>query len=247
MPDWRDHDTWKALVDGVVYDDRGTPVELRTFDCGELLVPVGRLLICDPYVVDIFWSEHVEVADRLHPDSLPPLLPIAPGRYPVKITIADVSGELDWSHPRNAYITLFLSQADEVRRAPLPIYTGWSDRLGIGVDCGTVCLVDLGVLTPSVLAQIEEEEEPYWDDCLEEEDHIAYGVANLDLPGLVGKANMIVLTSGWGDGFYPIVGGYDASGKLVRVHVDFCLSTHWAGQRCPQVEDEEPPDERAFE
>jgi hypothetical protein len=240
MLDWRDHDTWKALADGVVYDDEGESVELRTFDCGELIVPVGRLMICDPYTVEIFTSESIELDERLLPDNFPPLLPIQPGRYPVKATIADVSGKLDWSHPRNAYVTLFLTQADEVRRAPLPIYKFWGDHLGIGVDCGTVCLVDAGVLTTDLLARIEDEELPYWDDCLNEADHIAYGVANLDLPGLVGKANMIIATSGWGDGLYPIIGGYDAAGKLVRVHVDFCLATHWAGQRYPVEEDDEP-------
>jgi hypothetical protein len=232
-----DDEHWNALVDGKVVEEDGVPIGLRVVDCGELLAPFGQLMICDPIATEIFWSESFAYEERLLDEHLPPLLTIRPGRYQVKVTIADVSGELDGSHPRNAYLTLCLADAAEFRREPILKYE-CCGRLGIGIDSAKICMVDRGILSLAVLAQIEQREKPYWYDCLEEEDHIAYGVANLDLPGLVGQANMILLTSGWGDGTCPVIGGYDAAGNLVRVHVDFCLFSHWAWGH-HEAEDEE--------
>lgn len=224
---WPSDEHWMALADGKVVGEAGAAIASRVVDCGELLLPVGELMLCDPLASDIFWSEAVEFADRLAEGNLPPLLAVPPGRYPVKATIADVSGRLDGSHERNAYVTLFLSDDAETRRELIPAYECLG-RFGIGVDGGSICMVDRGVLTPELLAQIEVNEKPYWQDGLAEVDDIAYGIANLDLPGLVGRANMILLESGWGDGLYPVVGGFDDAGNLVRVHVDFRLTSHWA-------------------
>ena len=30
----------------------------------------------------------------------------------------------------------------------------------------------------------------------------------------------MIIHSGWGDGTYPLIGGYDANGELVAVHID---------------------------
>lgn len=34
----------------------------------------------------------------------------------------------------------------------------------------------------------------------------------------------MVFRSGWGDGHYPTIGGYDAGGALVAVHLDFFVA-----------------------
>ena len=47
-------------------------------------------------------------------------------------------------------------------------------------------------------------------------------VVNLALPHAPGGENVVAVSSGWGDGYYP-VGGYDANGRLAAVHVDFFL------------------------
>lgn len=36
-------------------------------------------------------------------------------------------------------------------------------------------------------------------------------------------ADTVILQSGWGDGTYPVIGGYDANGNLERVHIDFLV------------------------
>jgi Protein of unknown function (DUF4241) len=53
--------------------------------------------------------------------------------------------------------------------------------------------------------------------------HIRAGIANLPLPLARDGENLVLFHSGWGDGVYPVVGGYDAAGKLVAVHVDLLV------------------------
>lgn len=52
----------------------------------------------------------------------------------------------------------------------------------------------------------------------------SYGVANIRLPLARDGANIVVFRSGWGDGHYPTIGGYDAGGALVAVHLDFFVA-----------------------
>jgi hypothetical protein len=54
-------------------------------------------------------------------------------------------------------------------------------------------------------------------------DHIRAGIANIRLPNATDDANIVICHSGWGDGFYPVVGGYDAAGSLVGVHIDLLI------------------------
>jgi hypothetical protein len=52
---------------------------------------------------------------------------------------------------------------------------------------------------------------------------IRVGIANIVLPRAAGGENTVIFHSSWGDGFYLVVAGYDASERLVRVHVDFLV------------------------
>jgi hypothetical protein len=54
-------------------------------------------------------------------------------------------------------------------------------------------------------------------------DHIRAGLANIPLPLATEGTNIVISHSGWGDGFYPVVGGYDATGGLVAVHIDLLV------------------------
>ncbi|MGI8476509.1 MAG: hypothetical protein ACR2OO_09095, partial [Thermomicrobiales bacterium] len=85
------------------------------------VAPSGRLAICDPIVWLPNWDDFDD-----------PILHVGAGRFPVKVTQADVSGHEDWSHLRNAYATLLLSEAVEVVRAPFQVRRGQLVRSGNG-------------------------------------------------------------------------------------------------------------------
>jgi Protein of unknown function (DUF4241) len=232
---------WCALKDGhrVPPGADGKVYVLSVIDCGELVMPTGRLLACDPF------AAMRKTGNRC--------VTVPPGRYPVRVTLADVSGAGDGSHMREAYATLLLDAgAEEVSRriiTPLadgpcpPEMTAEGDYYGFPVDAGTACFVDEGALAGGMpdeqdwLAGVFENDSPgCWFARMDDPAHIRAGLANIQLPLAEagenpgssspegGSANnILIIHSGWGDGVYPIVGGYDASGRLVRVHIDFLV------------------------
>jgi hypothetical protein len=225
---WPNAVWWSALEDGRLisqnYNDPNVQVRLRVVDCGMLTLPSGRLVACDLFVL-------------LEPEGNPHIK-VPPGRYPVFVTVADVSGNDDRSHEREAYMTVMLGDAPEVTRRmlvqraddekPLPYDLEPDEILGFGVDAGTACFVDDGALKtgmpdPAMWYEglFESGTAHSWFDQMDDPNHIQAGLANIPLPLATDGANIILVHSGWGDGVYPVVGVYDTDGQLVRVHVDF--------------------------
>jgi hypothetical protein len=211
---------WLALADGAeLRAADGAVWRLSVVDCGELVLPTGRLGACDPF-------------SDLERSPEDPSVEVPPGSYPVRVTLADVSGKGDGSHIREAYASLLLGGDPEVRRAYL---------FGFGVDAGTACLVDAGTvmsaMPPRERGSGPDDWRDSWDavftgygqrrakrgswvDRMDDRGHIRDGIANVVLPLARAGENIILIHSGWGDGGYPVVGGYDAAGTLVAVHVD---------------------------
>jgi Lon protease-like protein len=219
---------WSALQDGrrVPVDDGARHYLMSVVDCGFLVMPTGRLVACGPY----FGLQ----------DSGDGFFQVPPGRYRVLATLADVSDANDGSHIRVAYASLMLDEAayEATRRIIVPPVEGVTcppemgdDNVfrGFGVDAGTACFVDDGAIADSLRQE-------FWElvfdngrrdgglSLLNSVQHLRKGLANFPLPHAPGGGNMIAFHSGWRDGRYswfPVVGGYDASGRLVRLHIDF--------------------------
>ncbi|HEX8244316.1 MAG TPA: DUF4241 domain-containing protein [Longimicrobium sp.] len=215
---------WSAMRHGLRIEVNGDPYVLEVVDCGTLQAPHGQLVACDPFVT-------LEPENNL-------FIPIPPGTYPVYVTVADVSGVGDGSHLREAYATLVLRDAEEVTRrivTPLPDdeitepEMDGDEYCGFPVDSGTACFVDGGSL-PGAMPALDTWSEIFdngtpesWFSRMDDPGHIRAGLANIVLPRARHGENIILVHSGWGDGFFPVVGGYDAQGNLVRVHIDFMV------------------------
>lgn len=202
-----------------------TPVGLSVVDCGKLKLPSGRLVACDPFAF-------------LEPEGNA-YVQVPPGEYRVKVTLADVSGLRDGSHVREAYASLLLSDAPEVTRklltplaegekAPTDLKPG--EYIGFPVDAGTACFVDDSVVAsgmpdPGVWYDqvFDSGKADSWFSRMDDPGHIREGLANIVLPLAKNGENIVIIHSGWGDGVYPVIGGYDATGNLVRVHIDFMV------------------------
>jgi hypothetical protein len=219
---------WSALKDGhrVPAGEGGNTCILSVIDCGELVMPTGRLLACDPFA---FMRKTGNQC-----------VTVPPGRYAVRVTLADVSGTGDGSHIREAYVTLLLDEgAEEVSRRIItpaadgpcpPEITGDGDYYGFPVDAGTACFVDEGALADCMPDERDWLEDVFdnaspgcWFARMDDPAHIRAGLANIPLPLAKAGENIAIIHSGWGDGVYPVVGGYCASGRLIRVHVDFLV------------------------
>jgi hypothetical protein len=217
---WPDSAVWAALKSEVTLKTKDGAIHVWTVPCGELDIPGGRLAACDP-VVGLY--------EEL------PFVTVPKGRFPVVVTMADVSKELNKSHLREAYASVVFSIGVEVRReclvptkgGPKP-YVDDGMFIGFGVDSGTACFVDPTVVEPcmpedqgSWLAGTFEGPNPdSWFSRMDS-DEIRKGIANIVLPRATHGENIVIFHSGWGDGSYPLVGGYDKQGGLVAVHIDF--------------------------
>lgn len=218
---------WKALADGSVVTINGKAYHLSVIDCGKLKVASGYLAACDPYAGMEPTGRNSTIAK------------IPPGTYPVKVTLADVSGEGDGSHFREAYASLILGDGEVTQQPLKPISAKLTDDeyLTFEVDTGTACFVDEKAITPGMgdpddwHDKIFETDEPHWllrpftkpgwFSMVDDEKHIREGIANIRLPKTKDGSNIILFHSGWGDGVYHLLGGYDSAGKLVAVHIDF--------------------------
>jgi hypothetical protein len=195
-------------------------------DVGTLQVNSGRLLACDPLTPMV---ERVVVA-------------VEPGTYPVRVTVADVSDVKDRSHLRVAYVSLVTAQADFASRKVLdPVGMDGDPEeegfYGVGVDAGAVAFVDevnLRTLFPGWFAvadpDVPFDEDVYdnaiatgpdrWTELLNAASPLSAGFVNVPLPSAPNDENIVICSSGWGDGVYPVIGTYDVHGNLTGVHID---------------------------
>ncbi len=218
------NNSWKALADGEALDvsakppyvvDVGVsaklPYILNVVDCGEIVLPTGLLAICDPFAM-------MEVSGN-------PTVQLLPGRYPVKVTLADFSGLRDGSDLCEAYASVLLSGNQEVTRRKITLRN--VSYNAVAVDAGAVCFVDEGVLA-SAMPPIEQWQDVFddgseasWFSRMDDPGEIREGIANIVLPLAKNGENIVLTHSGWGDGVFAVIGSYDDHDNLTAVHIDF--------------------------
>jgi hypothetical protein len=219
---WPNHPTWGAMRNKTTLSTEDGPRFLWTVPCGDLALPSGRLVACDPFAF-------------LSPTDNPFI--VAPkGKFPVIVTLADVSEKQDQSHIREAYASIIFSNDAEVYRKSVPLAKDGQKRpklegyefVGFGVDAGTACFVDESVIGPCMPSPqtwyeslFENEREDCWFRRMDDPAHIRAGIANITLPLARNGENLILFHSGWGDGTYPVIGSFDSAGRLVAAHIDF--------------------------
>jgi Protein of unknown function (DUF4241) len=218
-------DVWHALNDGGVAGMNGEQWPLFVVDAGLLTMPSGRLVTCDPFTMG--------------DDERSAVVIVPPGRYLVKVTYADVSDEPGEDHFREAYATIMIDPtATEVSRKiitpaeddtpPDPCMDDEGNFDGFGVDTGTACFFDADSFTRCAGEDwhdhaTDDEDPTSWFSQMDDPGHFREGLANVPFQLSKAGENIILIHSGWGDGTYPVIGGYDADGRLIRVHIDFLV------------------------
>lgn len=193
--------TSPALRAGPGYAD-GKSVTLTVHSIGTVSVPSGRLGIGDPGYPD--------------PDTLIQV-PVTPGSYAVVVTRFDRTRLNGTPWTVNAALSVILADLPEQRRGPLPTSDPSatpSDMDIVSVDGGVVTFLDRAAYEQLCEWDEEQLESFFVDDMASRPmpwDH--------PLPGR--PENVVGDQSGYGDGGYPVYGGFTATGQLVAVHVDF--------------------------
>nr|WP_300839369.1 DUF4241 domain-containing protein [uncultured Acetatifactor sp.] len=192
-------------------------------DIGTVHFPTGRIFACDPMV-------ELE-------DAQPFLQTVPAGTYPLQICVVPSEKYGD----RYACVKAVVSGGKPVRyelgmvgNENLDEGLEDGDYFGFGVDAGMGCIADI---------QTQEAFKAYWGRRLEEDPDIdPYNNLFCDLleenagihPKYQGSygdwlnwtvpdtdCNLPIFASGWGDGYYPVYFGYDASGEVCAVYVSF--------------------------
>jgi len=167
---------------------------------GNLKVPSGRLIACDPQLLD---GEPFEEA-------------VPGGEYPVEVAIVRVDGE-----ERIAFARIKLSEADAVKwemalvagQDPAALEDG--EVYGYGVDTAMGSFMDEEAFV-EMLARSDEDDELYVQTLVDSmEDTRDCGLLN------DGKASVALFSSGYGDGTYASYWGMDVNGRRATLTTDF--------------------------
>jgi hypothetical protein len=197
------------------HEDTTLRFEVRTL--GELVLPTGAIVACDPEIPE----EYPAFARR-----------VAPGRYPLLVSVAHFAND-----QRVADALLRFSDAPPLRwenAAPPPSTVSHmkpGEEYGYGVDTATGAFLDAAVLKR--IQEISNAGEAAWDAFVEQLggnylDTWSWGNATLDAET---GANIIGFSSGYGDGFYLSYFGLNAAGNAVCLVTDFNVVDTWTSPK----------------
>lgn len=213
----------KIDLDSYFTEKKIGEMEVDTLDIGEVNLPTGEILACDP-LMDL-------------EDAKTFIQRVPAGKYPVKIAVV----------PSKEYGDRYACVKVEFSKNKPIVYelavTGVEEDMddakedefyGFGVDAGMGCVVDKKAQEEYIKywKKLEEEEEvdnPY-DDIFENllaesakkypKYQREYGDwANWIIPNT--ELNIPIFASGWGDGVYPSYFGYDKNGELCGFYIHF--------------------------
>lgn len=174
---------------------------------GKLHLSTGRVVASDPLVFR---------------DQPPFLMEVAPGKYDVILSIADISNR----GRRVAFAMLKFGELSEICEWTLLEHAEWPARRGASrtfydVDSGTGCFMDAA--TQKIVDEKLEDED--FDEFFCNEIAKSYETDRIDWMDLYpdgGKDdNVVAFSTGWGDGSYSTYGGLDRKGRPVCFITDF--------------------------
>ena len=183
------------------------PCSFIVKDIGKLKISTGKLVACDPLV-----CPETEAFDI----SLPA------GEYPVQLAIAHIKDD-----QRVAYAKLIIKN-QPVSSWKMALLSGQSlsklqqdEYFGYSVDSGTGCFGDKHAM--DVLCDKMTKVDDYYEKILNECDKTyvhTWSWCNLQIDDNL-KSNVIVFSTGFGDGLYSTWIGYSEDGDIACVVTDF--------------------------
>lgn len=205
----------RAFEPGVsVTQPDGTRISLQARAIADLTVTSYRIVACDPFECTL---------------ALPFAYRVAPGRYPVFLALANFEGADD---QRVAAAMLCLSDAAPTRWESAKVEgDGESASENDGdseistsafdVDSGLAALMDYDAI-PFLAGKLEDDAD-YLERAIEDQRGPLYTGGpewfNITLDTAIGL-NMVIFSSGWGDGVYSGYWGIDGEGNLACLVID---------------------------
>jgi hypothetical protein len=172
----------------------------------------GDLVLTDDVIAEpLVLPSGAVVADAALAGGVDPLpYTVDPGSYPVHVTLAAASGD---RFGNVAFASLVVSDSPTVR---------WTEVPGVGVDGGTAGFVSAE--GSDALGQLIADDDAAWSALQEAafDSLAAHDYLVTDFP-IDDTLNMVLFSTGYGDGGYPLFVGLDANGKPTRFVIDFLI------------------------
>ncbi|MFD7101164.1 DUF4241 domain-containing protein [Streptomyces xanthophaeus] len=209
-PDYSWHFTRGAAF---AYED-GMTGTLAPVVIGDVTLPTGRIVACDPFV-------YLGTGD-MEPFSAT----VDPGRYRAEAAVATLVRPGDPQdarpHTRVAAARLVIRDAPAtswemaVDEGQDPAVLGEDEFYGYGVDAGTGCFYD--ACADGSFPGTEDEQGPVWAAMESADDGPGVFLAEAE-----DGHTLAGFSSGWGDGCYPTWVGRDAEGRVTCFVTDFLV------------------------
>ncbi|WP_343717399.1 DUF4241 domain-containing protein [Inquilinus sp.] len=181
----------------------GKPVEFSTVVAGDIEIPSGRIVVCDPFACE---------------PGIPFTKAVPTGRFPVQLAVTRTpSGE-----QRVAYARILFSARPAVRwEMALPpgesLDGSQTDyNFGFPVENGTGSFMDAAVQGPYLAAAADPSTKRQLTAALNA--HQTSGVTWLVRP--FGPGSVAMFSTGFGDGYYISYFGLDDAGRIVSLTAD---------------------------
>jgi len=197
------------LQDGLAVRTASGNATLKRHAIGELVTPTGKIVACDPLVF---------------PETSAFTVELSPGRYPVSLSVAHFNTD-----QRVAYASLLIKEG-RVHHWEIALLPGQDvaslepeEIFCYGVDAGIGCFMDLKA--SQAFAERMNDDEDYAEALTAELDKTyvhTWSWANLEIDTET-NANLIVFSSGWGDGCYASYFGFDEAHNPMILVTDFGL------------------------
>jgi len=198
---------WSIMIDDALpkQSPRVVKMSFRVFEAGALQLSSGRIKASDPFV----GLEHPGFTTD-----------VPKGRFPVRLALVEGTN----SHGRVAFARVAFSAAPVMRwemavTSNQDVATLKRDEyFGYPVDAGIGCFIDAAA-APAVAKRMKSDEA--WALSLLDSQTDRPARPSFHRVVEVKGGNLIMFTSGWGDGLYASWFGYAADGTLAALITDF--------------------------
>lgn len=194
----RPGDLVAMFTPGARASESGDPVEIEVVDAGEVRLPSGRLVATDPGYL----------TRKLRPEEGPLTARVAPGTYPVELSIAQNPADGGGTVAGARVVVSdepVVSWELGLRQGEIEADLNDEEFFGFGVDTGTASFTDAEAI-PAVADPAQE-----------------VSASLDDWYGTVDEGALVMWHAGYGDGSYPVWVGRDSDGAVAVFVADMLI------------------------
>ncbi|WP_328654416.1 DUF4241 domain-containing protein [Micromonospora sp. NBC_00330] len=203
-------DLTTVLVDGARITQGGVEYVIKAHPVGMVTLPSGQVVGCDPLIA---------------PETAAPFtVTVEPGRYRLAAWVAAVHQSGSEPQDRTAALQLVVKEQPTVRwelaltDGQEPVELEADGFFGYPVDAGVGTLADAMALRALADWKFDQVDEVFIPAQVPPAPAAVDAIAD-EATG----ANVIIVSSGWGDGIYPTFVGFAADGEVTSYVTDFLV------------------------